>query len=250
MSNAISNLPSISHGRPTLSAKTVVTVNVIDKNDAPVWTTPSSISISENPASGDLVYQVTASDEDVSAGLQSLTYSINSGNAHTEHAMQGSTGKLTVLDPAYFDYEGVLECQAGVAPLVGDVTTSKFIRAEPSMTKLACTQACSADVNCVGFMRATAASDSVSAECLLFSAYTSLASNSVFTWCGKAVAPGGSGAVRNLGLHVADDGSPSLSESMILTEHLVDVNENPVRLHDIAILMCVPLIRMKHLTDK
>ena len=150
------------HARPTLSENCCDSECNCSKNDAPVWTTPSSISISENPASGDLVWG-WASDEDVSAGLQSLTYSINSGKCTHRACDAGiNVGKLTVLDPAYFDYEGVLECISGVAPRSHG---HMFIRAEPSMTKLTCTQACSLMSSCVGFMRATAALDSVSAEC-------------------------------------------------------------------------------------
>jgi len=87
------------------SATETITVAVTDLNDvAPIIDTPvPTLSVSEDAAAGTNVGTLTATDPDTVGALQNWT--ILSGNDKGVFALNASTGKITIADPANLDYE-------------------------------------------------------------------------------------------------------------------------------------------------
>ena len=85
------------------SANLTVTVNITDLNEAPLITSNSSFSITENSANGTVTdYTATASDPEGN----SLSWSI-SGDEHGIFAINSSTGVISVSDNTSLDFEVV-----------------------------------------------------------------------------------------------------------------------------------------------
>ncbi len=89
-------------GSPTLSVSAIVTVNLNDVNEAPVFGTISPFDLDENSREGTVVGAVEASDPD--AG-ETLTYAITGGNPTGAFAIDAATGAVVVADPAALNYE-------------------------------------------------------------------------------------------------------------------------------------------------
>ncbi|MFO1005604.1 MAG: cadherin domain-containing protein [Planctomycetaceae bacterium] len=89
------------NGTPSLFTTNTVTVNVLNANDAPVFT-GTTATIPENSSIGTPVTLVQATDEDVG---QSIVYSIASGNSGNAYVINPSTGQITVATPAALNFE-------------------------------------------------------------------------------------------------------------------------------------------------
>ncbi|TAE74427.1 MAG: hypothetical protein EAZ65_01775 [Verrucomicrobia bacterium] len=70
-----------------------VLVTVTDMNEAPVISTPASVTLLENTLAGTLVAQLTATEQD---RYQVPTFSITSGNNAGHFSINSSTGQITV----------------------------------------------------------------------------------------------------------------------------------------------------------
>lgn len=88
-------------GDPALSSEAIVTVNVVNVNEAPSLP-GAALVLAENSAVGTAVGQVIGADED--AG-QTLTYSIVGGNAGGAFAINAATGQIVVANSAALDFE-------------------------------------------------------------------------------------------------------------------------------------------------
>lgn len=80
---------------------TPVTININDINLSPTFEN-QTFSINENSPNSTVVGTVSASDRDSG---QTLTYSINSGNAGDSFVINSSTGQITVNNNEFLDYE-------------------------------------------------------------------------------------------------------------------------------------------------
>lgn len=89
------------NGNPTQSRTGTVTINVVDLNEAPVFTGPASFNVAENRPVGHVVGTVGAVDPD--AG-QTLTFAITNGNTNGTFAIDAQTGVITVAVPT-LNYE-------------------------------------------------------------------------------------------------------------------------------------------------
>ncbi|MBK7172697.1 MAG: cadherin domain-containing protein [Bacteroidales bacterium] len=101
--NPVFNLSIQVHdnGIGSLSSQAVITINLVNANEAPVISN-QSFSIAENSTNGTTVGTVSATDPD--AG-QTLTYSIQSGNSSSAFALNTTSGLLTVSNSAALDFE-------------------------------------------------------------------------------------------------------------------------------------------------
>ncbi|MBK7172698.1 MAG: cadherin domain-containing protein [Bacteroidales bacterium] len=86
-----------------LSSQAVITINLVNANEAPVISN-QSFSIAENSTNGTTVGTVTAVDPD--AG-QTLTYSIQSGNIGGSFAINSLTGALIIANSAALNFETI-----------------------------------------------------------------------------------------------------------------------------------------------
>ncbi len=89
------------NGVPMLSDTATVTINLVDKNDAPE-APDKTFSLPENSAVGAVVGTATFTDPDSG---QTHTWSILSGNAAGAFALNGSTGQVTVASSTPLDFE-------------------------------------------------------------------------------------------------------------------------------------------------
>ncbi len=89
------------NGLPSQYDTVEITINVQESNVAPVIE-DQEFSIAENSASGTVVGQVTASDDN--AG-QTLSFAITAGNTSNAFALDPATGQLTVDNAAMLDFE-------------------------------------------------------------------------------------------------------------------------------------------------
>jgi hypothetical protein len=89
-----------------LSVVGVVTIFVVDTNDAPI-VAPASFSVPENSSVGRVVGTVTASDPDnlrVGMTPQALAFRISSGDNDKRFSINPTTGQITVAK-ASLDFE-------------------------------------------------------------------------------------------------------------------------------------------------
>ncbi|MCA9049798.1 MAG: DUF2341 domain-containing protein, partial [Planctomycetaceae bacterium] len=94
---------TVSDGTFTSAAATV-TVNILDENDSlPVITGGQSFTVAESATTGHVLGTVTATDGD--AGTVFSNWQIVGGNGTGIFAINGSTGQLTIADPASLDFE-------------------------------------------------------------------------------------------------------------------------------------------------
>lgn len=87
-----------------LSAVQTVTVNLTDVNETPSIPTGQSFSVDEHAADGTVVGTVSASDSDLSAPNDTLTFGIDSGNTDGAFAIDPATGEITVANSAALDF--------------------------------------------------------------------------------------------------------------------------------------------------
>lgn len=92
-------------GDPSFSDATTVTVNLVDVNEPPTITPGESFNLDENPAFGQIVGAVTASDPDATAPNNTLTYLIAGGNPGAAFAIDSATGLIKVNNPTAVDFE-------------------------------------------------------------------------------------------------------------------------------------------------
>ena len=85
----------------TLSDTRTYSVTLLDVNEAPVFTSPPSVTLKEDAGEGTVVGVATATDTD--AGQQ-LSYSI-SGSAASKFTIDSTSGQIKVASGAKFDFE-------------------------------------------------------------------------------------------------------------------------------------------------
>jgi len=81
----------------------VFSIDVNDLNESAPVASPIEVSIAENPAAGELVATLSATDVDVSDVVGNWT--IVSGNSSNAFALDATTGELTINDGSLFDAE-------------------------------------------------------------------------------------------------------------------------------------------------
>ncbi|MBA2115045.1 hypothetical protein HOV93_22170 [Planctomycetes bacterium FF15] len=86
------------------SVPQMVTVNLIDVNEAPVITSDATVDVAENTANGTLVATVTATDVDEDD--PPFLFEITGGSGQTVFEINSATGEVTVSDQAALNFEG------------------------------------------------------------------------------------------------------------------------------------------------
>ncbi|MGI6417730.1 MAG: cadherin domain-containing protein [Thermoguttaceae bacterium] len=92
------------NGTPNLSDTATITINLADVNEAPILA-DATFSVAENAAVGTPVGTVAASDPDRPA--QTLTYAITAGNNSGAFAINSASGQITVANNSALDYETI-----------------------------------------------------------------------------------------------------------------------------------------------
>ena len=104
------NVTAVDMGTPALSSSTLLSVAVLDHNDnLPLFSQANySAIVPEDHPIGQLVLQVSASDED--SGLNSeITYNIDTGNVGNVFAINTSNGRLTTTQSLDFEARPLYE---------------------------------------------------------------------------------------------------------------------------------------------
>jgi hypothetical protein len=230
------------NGTPNLSDTATITVNVTDVNETPLLA-DATFSVAENAAVGTPVGTLTAADPDRPA--QTLSYAITAGNPSGVFAIDSASGEITVADNATLDYKAtsqyVLTVQVtdngtpnlsdtgtvtinvtniNQAPVLADATFSlpedaaigtpvgTLAATDPDRPAQTLTYAITAG-NGAGVFAINSASGQIT-----------VASNSTLDY--ETISQ------YVLTVQVADDGTPSLSDTATVTINLADVNEAPV----------------------
>jgi hypothetical protein len=89
-------------GTPAQSNSAVVTINLINLHDAPIFQVTGPFSVAENSTAGTSVGTVSATDSDPG---QTVSYAITGGNTSGAFLIDAETGEITVANPAALDYE-------------------------------------------------------------------------------------------------------------------------------------------------
>ena len=90
------------NGTPQLSNSAIVTINVLNSEDAPIFDATGPFMVDENSTAGTAVGTVSAHDVDPG---QIVTFSIRSGNIDGAFAINEVTGLITVANPLALNYE-------------------------------------------------------------------------------------------------------------------------------------------------
>lgn len=99
------NIRATDDGLGSPSSDQTVTINILNANETPVWTTPSSpfATISEDSANGTIVGNVSGLVSDPEG--DTITYVIETGNNENIFAINSSTGEITLADNSLMDFE-------------------------------------------------------------------------------------------------------------------------------------------------
>lgn len=231
------------NGAPTASGTALVTVNLINVNEAPTFTgEPYTANVGENTANGTTVTSVvTATDVDAAT---TLTYAIAGGNTSGAFAIAAGTGVITVANSTALDFKvnpsftlnlsvtdnGApnLNDTSTITITVGDVNEAPVFQSEPYAFSIAEN---SAPATAVG---STPATDQDTPPQTLTWAITGGNTGGTF-------AIGAAGAITvavapdfettpsyTLNISVTDNGSGNLSDTSTVAITITNVNEAPV----------------------
>ena len=98
----LSVLVADDHPKDPMESIAFITVQLIDLNEFAPVIEDQEFEIDENPAKGELVGVIQASDPEEHQGL---SFSIVSGNEEQVFALDAETGSLTVNDPVAFNFD-------------------------------------------------------------------------------------------------------------------------------------------------
>jgi VCBS repeat-containing protein len=119
------------NGTPELSTSAIVTINVDDQEDPPIFDAWGPFFIAENSPTATTVGTVSAHDLDPG---QTVSYSIRSGNTDGAFSIDSRTGVITVANPLAVDYETtqvfsleVIATDTGAPPLSSSQTVVIFV---------------------------------------------------------------------------------------------------------------------------
>lgn len=235
-------------GTPALSATQTVTIHVTDVNESPSITAGQSFSIVENAPNSTLVGTVAATDPDASAPLNTLTYSIVSGNSNNAFGINSAMGQITVNNSAALSfangaqYSLQVQVADGGAPSLTDTKTvivslidvnqapsipagQIFVLAENSSTGSVVGNVVATDPD------ATAPNKTLTYTIIGGNTNSAFAMNSAT----GQITVNSSSALNfettsqfALQVQVVDGGNPSLSATQVVAINLTDVNEAPV----------------------
>jgi hypothetical protein len=226
------------NGNPTLSTSETVTIQLLNRHDAPSFVDIGPFFVVENSADGALVGTVTATDVDFG---QTITYAITGGNSFNAFGIDSQTGQITVVNSAALDFETtpvfaltVTATDNDTPALSSSTTVIVFVDDGNDVPRIA-DQTVFLDENSpTGTVAARAnAVDPDAGQTLTYSiiggnAAGAFAINSQTGWISVA-----NGALLNyemtrafvLTVQVVDNGSPVLSSTAGITINLNDVNE-------------------------
>ncbi len=227
-------------GTPGRTASATVTIHLADRNEAPVIN-DQSFWVDENAANGTSVGTVAASDPD--AG-DHLTYSITAGNTGGAFAINGTTGEITVANPAALDYEAnptfTLTVEVTDSGTPGQ-TASAIVTihlADRNEAPVITDQSFSVDENAANgtSVGTVAASDPDAGDHLTYSitagntggAFALNSTTGEITVANPAALDYEANPTFTLTVEVTDSGTPTRTASAIVTIHLADRNEAPV----------------------
>jgi len=229
------------NGTPELSASAVVTIDVNDQEDPPIFDPAGPFSIAENGAAGMSVGVVSAHDPDPG---QTVTYSIGTGNTDGAFSINATTGVISVANPLAVDHETnpafaleVIATDNGSQPLSTSATVVIFVTDGNEAPAIADQTYAIKENSAVGTVAGVVvASDPDGGQTLTYSIVGgndagAFAINSRTGWITVVdqepldfeVTPTFALTVR-----VADDGEPVMSSSATVTIDLTDVNEAAV----------------------
>jgi len=224
-------------GTPVLNDTATVTLTLADVNESPV-VDDQGFALDENSANGTVVGTIVASDPDSG---DSVTYAVIAGSGIGVFAVDSVTGQITVSDSSALDYEtspsfnltvrvtdGALTDVATVTINLGDVNEA------PSVVD----QSFGVDENAAnGTPVGTVASSDPDPGDALSTTITAGNEDGVFAIdnaTGQITVADGSQldyetrTTYTLTVQVADNGTPTLSDTATVVIHVNDINETPV----------------------
>jgi methionine-rich copper-binding protein CopC len=232
-------------GTTSLTDNATVTINLNDLNETPT-VNDVGFTVSENAVNGTLVGTVVGTDPDSTAPNNTLTYSITAGNGLGAFAIDGSTGKITVADASKLNFETtpsfsltVQATDAGTPGLSDTATitiTASDLNEAPNLNDISFTvNENLAAGSLVGTLVGTDPDASAPNNTLTYSITAGNASGAfaINASTGKLTVADASklnfetAPSFALTVQVTDAGTPSLSDTAIVTINLNDLNEAP-----------------------
>jgi parallel beta-helix repeat protein len=227
------------NGAGSLSNQAVITISLIDVNEAPVINN-QAFSVSENSPNGTFVGIVAAADPDQG---QTTTFSIVSGNSNGAFSIDASTGLLSVANSTAINYEVESSFALSVNLLDnGNVSLSSQatitvslsdVNEEPQITNQSFTVA-ENSVNST-YVGTVIASDPDAGQTLAFSILSgnSFGAFAINPTTGALTVANSSSLnfeIDNsfeLTIKIQDNGTGNLSNQANITVSLIDLNETP-----------------------
>jgi hypothetical protein len=221
-----------------LSGSNSVTINLTNVNEAPV-VTAATFSLAENSANGTAVGTVTATDPD--AGT-TLTYSITGGNTGGAFAINAATGAITVATSAALNFETTPSFSLTVTatdngtPVLSGSNTITINLTNVNEAPVVNDQTFTVSSNAVNgaVVGTIAATDPDAGTTLAYSitggnaggAFALNGATGQITVASAAALVGVSSFALNV--TVSDNGTPTLSDTAVITVNVTLVNQPPV----------------------
>lgn len=227
-------------GQPRLSSTGVITINLTNVNEAPVFSpTQQLFTVNENSAVNTVVGTLNVIDPDVG---DTRSFAITGGNVNNAFGINTSTGQIFVANPAALDFEALNTFSLSVSVTdAGGLTangTAKInlanVNDPPIITPATFTINENANVGTV--VGTVSSTDQDSAQLKSYSiiggntgsAFTINAANGQITVSNKAALDFETNPTFNLQVRVTDNGSPAASSVGTITVNLRNQNDAPV----------------------
>jgi hypothetical protein len=236
------------NGIPVMSDQAVITINLLDVNEAPVMN-DQVFSVEPLSPNGTSVGTIAATDPD---NGQSLTFSILSGNTEGTFAVDSSSGLITVADNALLDSitnpEFVLSVQAedNGNPVLSDqasITIQLFSINHPPVFNNQTFQV--EENSSIGTLVGTIlAVDPDTGQALSYIIQTGntggtfavAASTGQVTVANNTLLDFETNPIFNLSVQVADNGIPVMTDQAVITINLLETNGVPMIMDQLFLL--------------
>jgi hypothetical protein len=223
-----------------------LSITVTNTNDAPVIPTGQALSVAENAPAGTVVGTVIATDQDLSAPNNTLTYQIAGGNTNNAFTINSATGQVTVANPAALNaysnphFNLLVTVSDGGTP---SLSTTQIVRVDvgsvnhapsiPSGQSFTITEQAASN-SFVGDVIATDPDSTAPNGILTYSiisgnansAFTINSTNGIITVNNAAALNSSTTPLYTLLVRVTDGGSPSLSATQNVAIHVISTTSS------------------------
>ncbi len=235
-------------GDPSLSATSDVTINVTNVNEPPAISAGQSLSVSGSAPMNTVVGTVQATDPDLTAPNNTLTYSISGGNTDNAFQINPQTGQITVANSAALTAGNspfslqVVAVDAGTPSLSATQTITVTVtntnpNQPPSIPagQIFTIPENPANARSVGIVSATDPDPTAPNNMLTYSivggnsnnAFTINSATGQITVTNPGAVDFETSPQFNLQVQVTDGGNPAQSATQLVTVNVTDVNEAP-----------------------